>query len=176
MVILRIVLNDHILQSSIILHENDVLIAYCTIPLEQSISDAFQMICRKENYRNSSLYSILQALNQSINGNCNFTSIQQFSLRNLHLSDLDIYYFLLPLRQSLILLKEIRVDQNCLTDIGAELLSIWLLSNHCPSLQTISIGNNVWHGKGLDKLLFALRQYNLCSLVNPILNRLVVEY
>lgn len=158
-------MNGQCYQSSVRLKEQDEITAYCTIPMDQSISDAFQFICRKDHYRSSGMFSILQAINQPVNGNSHFQSIQELILNEKNLNDLDLYHLLLPMRQSLNNLHSINLEGNCFTDIGAELVGIWLMSDICPGLHAISIGNNLWHGKGLEKLLYALRMYNVSHLV-----------
>lgn len=174
--VLKITVNGENYQSSVRLKEQDEITAYCTIPVDQSVSDAFQFVCRKDHYRSSGMFSILQAINQPVNGNTSFQSIHELILNEKNLNDLDLYHLLLPLRQSLNNLYSINLEGNCFTDIGAELVGIWLMSDICPGLHDISIGRNIWHGKGLEKLLYALRMYNVSHLVQISSLTYIIEY
>ena len=163
-------MNDQLVHTSLQLKNQDHITAFCSILPDQSISDAFQFVCRKASYHSSGVYSILQSLHENQDGVCSFQTLQTLSFSNRNLNDLDLYTFLLPFRSSFLNLQSIFLDSNCFTDIAAEMLSVWLSKEACPRLQVISIGKNLWHGKGLDALLFALRSYNIHHLVNdPVL-------
>lgn len=111
------------------------------------------------------MYSLLQSLHDPANGDGSFHSLRSLLLNEKCLNDLDLYHLLLPFRLPVPSLQSLKLDTNYFTDVAAELLSVWILHHMAPSLQQITLGANVWHGKGLDKLLFALRSLNLNSIV-----------
>ena len=168
--ILRILINDTQVGCNLQLQNKDVLYAYCSILPEQSIITAIQSLCKNTNYYSNGIISILQSLQHQ---HPSFNSIQSLDFANQFLNDQDLYTFLLPLKLPFTQLTTINLEKNFFTDIAAELISIWILHSNCPQLEELSIGYNVWHGKGLEKLLFALQNCQLRSLVRkPPINHL----
>lgn len=169
MEILRILVNEKQRDSFDGLTNGDVIDLFCCISPESSIVEAYQEIMKSYDYRTAGIYHVIESVAQSPS----YSSVQSICLAHCGLVDGDVFHFLLPLQIPLNSLTKLELNDNQLTDIAATMLAIWVMRGNCPQLREIRLGGNCWHGKGLSKFFFSLRDQVRIELLD--VTRLRVE-